>query len=539
MDACDTSKDTVSCAQALLASLADHGIDTLFGIPGIHTLDLYRGLRQTTLRHVAVRHEQGAAFMADGFARVAGRPAGCLLITGPGLLNASTAIGQAYSDSIPMMVITTVNDRRDLGLGRGEIHELRDQRKALEGVVDSVITVHDPEQVTTAVALSMARMGPRRKRPTIIELPLDVARTPVAARRHQIADIALPGPAPAALSALSDRLARAKRPFFIFGGGATGAAAAARKLVTLLGAPCATTVAGKGVVDETSPLSLGSSLGHEKTNAIMNAADLVIAVGTELAYLDHFNRPLKIEPDLIRIDLDADVLVRDHPPVLAILADAATALAAAVQSLAEQPARAAWRSDIAATRETIREDMRHRRPEICAYLDALNQCLRSDAAIFSDMTQIAYTANRYFVSREPGCWLHPVGFGTLGYAPPAAIGGKLADPKRQVVALVGDYGFGFTQQEIAVAVEQRLQLPIIIWNNQLLGAIDYNMRNEGIQPVAVDLPPPDFAHLAKAYGSAYAKVTRPDELGAAVLACFETAGPTLIEIVGEKGSYKR
>ncbi|MDJ0983438.1 MAG: thiamine pyrophosphate-binding protein, partial [Kiloniellales bacterium] len=174
--------DRITCAQASLNALVDHGIDTVFGIPGIHTLDLYRGLAQTPLRHVAVRHEQGAAFMADGFARVAGRPAGCLLITGPGLLNAATGIAQAYSDSVPMIVLATVNDRRDLGLGRGEIHELKDQRRALEGVVDSVITLHDPAEVGTALDLSFARMGAQRPRPAVVELPLDVAAAEVAPR---------------------------------------------------------------------------------------------------------------------------------------------------------------------------------------------------------------------------------------------------------------------------------------------------------------------------------------------------------------------
>lgn len=532
----DDSSDRITCAQATLHALVDHGIDTVFGIPGIHTLDLYGGLAQTPLRHVAVRHEQGAAFMADGFARVAGRPAGCLLITGPGLLNATTAIGQAYSDSIPMIVISTVNARRDLGLGRGEIHELKDQRRALEGVVDSVITVHDPGEAATALDLSFARMAGHRPRPTVVELPLDVAAAEIAPRRAAGSRIARPGLAPDSLRALVERLRAASRPCFILGGGALGAEAELRRLTALLGAAVITTVAGKGIVSETDPLALGPALGTEAGNAVMNAADLVVVLGSELAYLDHFNRPFEVRPDLVRIDLDPDVLVRDHPADLALLADARTAVSQVLDAMSEDPGRPPWRGDIAALRHRLREDMRQRRPEFCAYLDALRTALDDDAAVFSDMTQLAYTGNRYFECRRGGTWLHPVGFGTLGYALPAAIGGKLAAPERQVVALAGDYGLGFTLQELGTAVEQGLALPVVIWNNRLLGAIDFHMRRQEIPPQAVALQPPNFGDLARAYGCGHAHLGSPDGLGAALEAAFAAGAPTLIEIEVD-GSY--
>ncbi len=532
------ASDRVTCARAVLDGLVDHGIDTVFGIPGIHTLDLYRELRQTSLRHVAVRHEQGAAFMADGFARVAGRPAGCLLITGPGLLNAATAIGQAYSDSVPMIVVSTVNARRDLGLGRGEIHELKDQRRALEGVVDSVITLHDPGEAATALDLSFARMTAQRPRPAVIELPLDVAAAEVVPRPAAGARIAPPGLAPAALEDLVGRLRAAKRPFFIVGGGAAEAQADLRRLVRLLGAPVAATVAGKGILPDADPLSFGSHLGAEPVNEVMNAADLVLAIGTELAYLDHFNRPLEIGPELVRIDLDPDVLVRDHPAGLALLADARTALAQVLAVMAEDPQRAPWCEEVAARRDGLQAVLRENRPEFCACLEALRDSLEDGAAIFSDMTQLAYTGNRCFEARQGRTWLHPVGFGTLGYALPAAIGGKLADPARQVVALAGDYGLGFTQQELGTAVDLKLPLPVIIWNNRLLGAIDFHMRRQEIQPQAVELPPPDFADLARAYRCAHRKLAGADGLGAALAAAFAAEGPTLIEIEYD-GSYRK
>ena len=529
--------DRITCAKAVLNGLVDHGIDTVFGIPGIHTLDLYRELRQTSLRHVAVRHEQGAAFMADGFARVAGRPAGCLLITGPGLLNAATAIGQAYSDSVPMMVVTTVNARRDLGLGRGEIHEVKDQRRAMEGVVDSVITLNDPEEAGTALDLSFARMGPRRPRPTVLELPLDVAAAEVAPRPASARSIPRPGLAPETLAAFVARLRRAERPFFILGGGAGGAEAEVRRLVELLGAPAVSTTAGKGVVAENGPFALGSFLGQEPVNAVMNGADLVVAIGTELAFLDHFNRPLEIKPELIRIDLDPDVLVRDHPPALALLADAGTALGQALAALEPEAPRAPWHPETAALRESLRDDFRSRRPEFCAYLDALRVALDDEAAIFSDMTQLAYTGNRYFEARRAATWLHPVGFGTLGYALPAAIGGKLADPARQVIALAGDYGLGFTVQELGTAVEQKLPLPVLVWNNKLLGAIDFHMRRQDIPPQAVALQPPELPALAQAYGCDHALLDRPEDMAPVLAEAFDAKGPTLIEIRFD-GSYE-
>jgi thiamine pyrophosphate-dependent acetolactate synthase large subunit-like protein len=520
----------ISCARAVLDRLADHGIDTVFGIPGVHTLELYRAIQQTPLRHVAVRHEQGAAFMADGYARIKGKPAACLLITGPGLLNAGTAIGEAYSDSVPMVVLATVNARADLGVGRGELHELRDQRRAMEGIVAAAATIHDAAAAAPLIDGFFGRLATQRPRPVYLELPLDVAAAETVAAARPAPLPLRPAPQPAAIAELKRRVEAARRPFLILGGGARGAAEPARKLALRLGAVVATSTAGKGILDETLPPSLGATLGTPETHELLAEADLVIACGTELSRTDHWTDRLPIRGDLVRIDIDGDGLLRDYVPALAIAADAATTLAALLAALGDGEDRACWVADLEARRAALAERFRRTYPAHCRWLEALQAALPPDGIVVTDMTQLAYVGNEYYRCRRPGTWHHPVGFGTLGFALPAAIGAKIAAPDRAVVALAGDYGVGFTIQELATAAELDLSLPLLVWNNAALGAIVDGMRSAEIARIAVSLKPPRFADLARAFDSLYERLEEPAALGPALARALAAGRPTVIEI---------
>jgi thiamine pyrophosphate-dependent acetolactate synthase large subunit-like protein len=518
-----------NCAQAIIDAFTRSGVDTAFGIPGVHTLELYRALGRNGLRHVAVRHEQGAAFMADGYARAGGRPAICVLITGPGLLNAATGIGQAYSDSVPMVVLSTVNARPDLGLGRGELHEMRNQRLAMEGLVASALTVIDPSQARAVADLSLARMTLGRPRPVYIELPLDVATAEAAADAGGLPPLPLPAPNPAALEQAAGLLRGAKRPLILLGGGAVGAADAARRLAGSLGAVVACSIAGKGIVPDDGPHSIGSRIGTAEGQRLIGEADVVLAVGTELALNDRW-APLRLPAALIRVDLDPDVLVRDHRPAVPLLCDAWLALEGLAAALSDLGGRAVWAGDLGPVRQAADAAEFGDKPGHLAFLATLRDALPDDAVVVTDMTQIAYTGNVVFPVRRPRGWLHPVGFGTLGYALPAAIGAKLARPEAQVVALAGDYGLGFTCQELGTAADLGLGLPVVVWNNRGLGQIAYGMDKAGIDRLGVDIDPPAFDAMAATYGCGYAAVDDPRHLPQRLAAAFEDKKPTLIEV---------
>src|SRR5262245_16774557 len=271
--------------QAAITLLERYGVDTVFGIPGVHTLELYRGLADSSIRHVLVRHEQGAGFMADGYARASGRPGVCVLITGPGVTNAATAIGQAYSDSIPMLVLSSVNATEDLGKGRGRLHEITSQQAVMAPLTAFSRTIRDTSELPSAMADAFAVFDGARPRPVHIEVPIDLLRAPAGATPSDRRAVP-PEPPPAEVAQAASLIEAAMRPLVIAGGGTVGAAAELRALAERAASPVVPTTAGKGVLPDDHPLCLGATLSLPATQDLVRRADLVIAVGTELAETD-------------------------------------------------------------------------------------------------------------------------------------------------------------------------------------------------------------------------------------------------------------
>ncbi|HET6157287.1 MAG TPA: 5-guanidino-2-oxopentanoate decarboxylase [Dongiaceae bacterium] len=513
---------------AAIALLEAYGVDTVFGIPGVHTLELYRGLADRKMRHIGVRHEQGAGFMADGYARASGRPGVCCLITGPGLMNAATPVGQAYSDSVPVLVLASVNDSADLGKGRGRLHEISDQHAAIEPLTGLTRTIRSAAELPEAMEEAFTLFETRRARPAVLNLTLDMLRAPATLTDERRARRARPLAAEADIAEAAKLIDAAERPMVIFGGGCVDCADEARGFLPKSGAIAVTTTAGKGVIADSDPATLSSSLQSKATQEALADADLVIAIGTELAETDHWSNSLTFHGKLIRVDLDAHTLTRDYTPAVGILADAGPTLAALTGRI-----RAGRRPDsarVAQIRAANETDIQPLERKHIAVLDAVRAALPADGQVFTDMTQIAYTANFYFPCERPRRWFHPLGFGTLGYAVPAAIGGKIACPDRPTIAIVGDGGFLFTMQELGTAVELGLPLPILVWNNDAFGQIAYGMNCRDIPELGVRQRNPDYLALARAFG---AEAVRPDSLPAlqnAISAAFSAEGPTLIEI---------
>src|SRR3989344_6281288 len=230
--------DMATCGEVLVKLLEGYGVEQVFGIPGVHTVELYRGLARSSINHVTPRHEQGAGFMADGYARTSGKPGVCFIITGPGMTNITTAMGQAYADSIPMLVISSVQTRNQLGGGRGKLHELPNQSALVGGVAAFSHTLMSASELPDVLASAFALFQAGRPRPVHIEIPLDVlVENADALLGTSPISVARAGAAPVAGAQLSQRLAAAQRPLILAGGGAIEAAAALTRLAETLGAP--------------------------------------------------------------------------------------------------------------------------------------------------------------------------------------------------------------------------------------------------------------------------------------------------------------
>jgi len=513
--------------------LAANGIDTVFGIPGVHNIELYRGLDSGRVRHVLVRHEQNAGFAADGYARASGRPAAAFVISGPGVTNIHTALAQAYSDSVPLLVVASAPLRASLGQGWGVLHELDDQRATVAGVTAFAGSARTDLEVREHLRAGFAALRGERARPAYVDIPLDLLSAPTDLRPERLASASCPhAPARAELDAALALLAAAERPLLIAGGGARHAGAALRELLEALDGYLVTTVAGKGVVPESHPASLGASLPYAATQERVAQADLVIAAGTELSETDVYTTTrLAINGSLVRIDVDPHKLHDHYAAGVTIRGDAAAALELLAGAAR---VRRGWRSiagDGAAHRARIDAQLDATARNARSALRALRAAVPADGAVFSDMTQLAYLGNYAYAAEQPGVWFHPSGYGTLGYALPAAIGAKIAQPQRPVVALAGDFGVQFTLQDLMTAVELELGLPIVVWNNGALGQIRDDMRAAGITAIGVVARNPDFVALARACGAAGERVRDPVALTATVRAALVRPGPTLVEVV--------
>ncbi|MBC3376863.1 5-guanidino-2-oxopentanoate decarboxylase [Pseudomonas sp. SWRI92] len=532
-----------TCGEVLVKLLEGYGVEQVFGIPGVHTVELYRGLARSSIRHVTPRHEQGAGFMADGYARVSGKPGVCFIITGPGMTNITTAMGQAYADSIPMLVISSVQSRSQLGGGRGKLHELPNQSALVGGVAAFSHTLMSAAELPGVLARAFALFQAGRPRPVHIEIPLDVlieeaddllASTPVKITRA--------GAAPDAVAQMARLLASAGRPLILAGGGAIDAAAELTELAERLGAPVALTINAKGLLASRHPLLIGSTQSLVATRALVAEADVVLAVGTELAETDYdvtFAGGFEIPGALLRIDIDPDQTVRNYPPKLALVADAREAARALLDALA-QSALGQRHDDWGAVRVArLRAELdRQWDGPTCAqtvFLDTVMQTL-PDAVFVGDSTQPVYTGNLTFNPEQPRRWFNSsTGYGTLGYALPAAIGAWLGGVDQghgrpPVVCLIGDGGLQFTLPELASAVEACTPIIVLLWNNQGYQEIKKYMVNRAIEPVGVDIYTPDFIGVATALGCAAEAIDDVPSLRSALLAARARPGPTLIEV---------
>ncbi|MFM0341807.1 5-guanidino-2-oxopentanoate decarboxylase [Paraburkholderia fungorum] len=521
----------------LVELLAAYGVDTVFGIPGVHTIDLYRGLAGSRIRHITARHEQGLGFMADGYARASGRPGVCFVITGPGMTNIATAMAQAYADSIPMLVISSVNALGKLGSGNGHLHEMPDQRTFTSGVAEFSHTITRAEELSQVIARAFAVFSSGRPRPVHIELPLDVINADAL-------DLPAIPPAPprakagpAASQAIEDAriaLEKSRLPVIFAGGGALGAAAEVQWLAEMLDAPVVMTINGRGILPAGHPLAISLSASSAAVRAMMRESDLVIALGTELGPTDYdlyadgsFEKPA----NLLRIDIDAQQLFRNAMPTLPLAGDVGETLRALRRDGLAGLRANAGASRAAACRAAGMSELDAITSSDLRMLAEVSQVL-PQALIVGDSTRLVYSGNLGYEAPRPRAWFNAsVGFGSLGYGLPAAIGASLAEPARKVVCLAGDGGFQFTLGELGTAYQHGANLIVLLLNNGGYGEIKSAMLGRGVEPIGVDLHTPDFVAIAEAYGWSAERIDAGAPLAQTLAAAAQRGTPHLIELM--------
>ena len=518
-----------TCGEVLVSSLEAYGIELAFGIPGTHTIELYRGLPATSIRHITPRHEQGGGFMADGYARVTGRPAVCFTVSGPGALNIATAMGQALQDSVPMLVVSADNALCDRGLGEGRLHETTDLQAAMAQCSRWSHTLMDPAQLPRVMARVFAIFRSERPGPVHLSIPVDVITAP--AEGIDITPWPLPSrPAadPAALQQAATLLQEARHPVIALGGGSAEAAAGISELVKILDAPVTLTHNAKGVLPADHPLLIKSSPSYEPVRELYRAADVVLGIGTEFSETDYdflFDGGFSLGGSLIRIDIDGAQLSRNVRPEVALRADASLAVDALLPLL--KPAQREGRARVSKTNTQL-ETLHHDGYQ--DFLDCLQRALPG-AAVMGDSTQPAYFAAAQYHAPSPRRFASAAtGYGTLGYALPAAFGARLGLPDTPVIALIGDGGLQFTINELSAAVEARLSVAVIVWNNERYEMIAQNFESANMDPIACDIHTPDFLAIAAGYGCRALRAKSIQELEEALVESMSFEGPTLIEV---------
>lgn len=521
-----------TCGELAVRSLALHGVDTVFGIPGTHNLELYSHLPDTGIRHVLPRHEQGAGYAAIGWARAAGRPGVVFVTTGPGVMNLATAAAQAWSDSVPLLILAPGMPRGHPAAGSGFLHEMPSQLRAMEGTVARAVRVSSGGELAQELAAAFASFSAGRPRPVYVEIPLDLLGAEADAEPLAAPAITAPAPALDQVELAASAISKARTVVIVAGGGASRAGGAIAILAERACAPVLTTANGKGIVPEDHPCSLGACLNLRAARELLESAEVVVAIGTELAESDLWDGPLQLRGRVIRIDIDPAQAHRGAPAELALIADADAAareLAAALQGRERVDADS---GRVAHVRQALAEEIERQAGRWLEPLGVIREVLQRDAIFTADSAMACYYgAIPALPAYVPNGFIYPSGFGTLGFSVPAAIGAKLGAPDREVVALSGDGGLMFTVAELASASALGMSLPVVVFSNRGYGEIRREMIARRDTPIGVDLPSPDLSLMGRALGGA--GVTAPDarSLALELAAALERPAPTLIEVL--------
>lgn len=523
-------------AQAVVRELAREGVEVVFGLPGVQIMPLYDAFwGQTAIRLLTVRHEQTTVYMADGYARVAGKPGVALVVPGPGVQNASAALGTAYACSSPVMLVAGQVESAMLGQDRGVLHEINDQLDIVRPITKWCRRVLDAADVPAAIHEGLLHAQSGRPRPTVVEIPPDVLAAEVEIVLPALEAPSVAAPDPESVRRAVQLLAEATRPLIWAGGGVVLADAAAEltALAEELGIPVATTAEGKGAIPEDHPLALGVGYyGHGAPSFAAPRADVILAVGTRLTGQMYGPTALRPPQRLIHLDVDPGVIGKSYPAEVKVVGHAKPGLRMlrdVARSLSHPRER--WsRDELADIKRRGVEAVARQAPLQCEILGQLQTAIDDSAIVVSGITNVGYWANFALRRRRPRTYLTASYFATLGFAFPTALGAKVAAPHRAVISLSGDGGFMYALPELATAVQNGIDVVAIVFVDGAFGASknDQRTRYAG-RMVGTELHNPSFAKVAEVFGASGIRA-EPNELGKAVQSALEARRPAVIEV---------
>ena len=512
--------------EALARQLVREGVNVVFGLPGVQLYGALAGLRDERVRFITTRHEQATTYMADGYARAGGGFGTALVVPGPGLLNAAAGLSTAYSASSPVLMLCGQVPRRYIGRDVGVLHEVNDQLQAIAPVTKWRRRVLEVADVPGAVRAAVRQLKSGRPRPVHLEFPPDVLEEEGEATLLPPAEaerVAAPEPL---VARAAEMLLAAQRPVVYAGGGAVlGEAHEALVAVAEhLQAGIATTAEGKGVVSDANDLSLGAGLWPKNPlRRWLDAADLILVVGSRLQVAG-----FAPSQQVIQIDVDADEIGRSHGLTFGLVGDARLTL----ERLLERLRRAAPRASRKAERETLRADM--------AALDTtepnapIMRSLRAgtpeDAIVVAGMTQIGYYSRPFWPVFRPRTYLNSSYSGNLGFEYPTALGAKVAQPERPVIAICGDGGFMYNVQELSTAVKYGINVVAVVFNDNAYGNVARDLDESWGGNWETDFRNPDFMKLAEAFGVAGLRADKPTDVGDLVKKALALNRPALVEV---------
>jgi acetolactate synthase-1/2/3 large subunit len=522
-------------AQAMIDSVLDHGVDTIFGLPGGQLYYLYDALyrQRDRVQVITSRHEQGAAYMAFGYAHSTGRVGVYDVVPGPGLLNTTAALCTAYGANARVLCLTGQVPTVGIGSGAGYLHELPDQLGLMRKLTKWAERIERPEDAPALVAEAFRQLQTGRPRPVELEMAPDIMEMHADVELLEPVDgYPLAEADPDRIAQAAALLGRARRPLIMIGGGAVDAGAELLELADMLQAPVVSHRQGKGVVSDRHYLSQTYPAGHR----LWADADVVLAVGTRLKYPQMYwgRSGLKI----VRVDIDPEELSRVAEPAVGIAADARASLTALIDAVpAQNIRRASRRDELEALKAGMRDEYQRIQPQM-SYLEVLREELPDDGFFVDEVTQVGFASWYGFPSYLPRHFISSGYQGTLGFGYATALGVQVANPDKPVLQISGDGGFMYNVQELATAVAHNIDLVTVIFRDDHFGNVHRDLRNFfGEDNIGAELHNPNFVALAESFGAVGLRARTPDELRAAIRKGFAGSGPVLIEVpVGEMTS---
>ncbi|HED13986.1 MAG TPA: hypothetical protein ENI62_10110 [Gammaproteobacteria bacterium] len=519
------SSSRTSGGGALVQALVEHDVDTVFAIPGVQLDHLFNAFydARDRIRVVHCRHEQAAGYMAFGYAAATGRPGVCVVVPGPGLLNASAALATAYARCTPVLCVVGQIPSWAIGRDLGMLHELPDQLAVARGVTKWAVRIEDLAETPTLVGQAFREMHSGRPGPVEIEMAMDImageAKVPTAVITEPTAPAE---PNPKTIAAAADLLAAAVAPLIVVGGGALEASAPLRRIAEHLHAPVVGSRSGRGVLSGRHELAINHVVAHR----LWASTDVVLAAGTRFALAQQWGTDDELA--VVRVDTDSS---RTAAPQLGITGDAVVVLEALANALAERvpgpPKRAA---EVAAIKAEVATELATLEPQQ-SYIRVLREALPDDGIFVEELTQIGYVARMTYPVYQPRTYITPGYQGTLGFGYPTALGAKVAFPQRRVLSISGDGGFMYNVGELASAARHGIAVVAVVFTDGAFGNVKRMQQNlyDG-RVIATDLHNPNFVELARSFGIAGYRAESPEALARTLERAFDNDAPALIEV---------